>query len=240
MNSNDKDFIDNFFEFLKPYRKSQVRFWAVIISFILLFFLGTLLAPILIRECQATLPFTVQALQLSPFEVLFNYLKIGFFFAFFLTLPFFIYQFGKFKINIDSIKERINLLYVSLLISVIILISSFLVYKIIYPLEITFLYGLNFDVANFTSGLSALVSTFIATLFITVMLLLLPLMRNLIKNSLFFNYATFIKYRKPVIIYSAFLASLIVFPLELIAFGFVFLVFFFWYKILVNFSKKRD
>ncbi len=240
MNSNDKDFIDSFFAYIEPYQKSGVRFLAVIICFALLFISGVLLSPFIIRDIQESLPFTVNFLQLSPFEVLFNYLRIGFFLALLLTLPLFLYQFGKLKINKDIFSERINLLYNALIILAIIVGAMFLVYKIVFPLEIMILYGLNFDVAYFSSSLTAVVATFVATLFVVIMLLLLPLLRYLIKNSQLFNYATFVKYRKPVIIYSAIFSALIVLPMELIGLGVLFLFFFFWYKILVNFSKKRD
>lgn len=240
MSSNDKDFIDNFFAFLEPYQKAGVRFLAVIICFKLLFILGVWLAPSIIRALQENLPFTVNFLQLSPFEVIFNYLRIGFFLSVFLTLPIFLYQFGKLKINKDIFAERINLLYNALIVAAIIFVSIFFVYKIVFPAEIIFLYGLNFDVAYFSSSLTAIISTFIFTLFVVVMLLLLPLLRNLIKKSQLFNYATFITYRKPVMIYSAIFSVLIILPMELIGIGLMFLFFFFWYKILVNFSKKRD
>ena len=240
MSSNDKDFIDNFFAFMEPYQKSGVRFLAVIICFILLFVLGIFLSSFIIRNMQEGLPFTINFLQLSPFEVLFNYLRMGFFLSFFLTLPFFLYQFGKLKINKDIFSERINLLYNALIILAIIIVSILFVYKIVFPMEIIFLYGLNFDVAYFSSSLSAMISTFVFTLFIVVMLLLLPLLRNLIKKSQLFNYATFVTYRKPVMIYSAIFSALIILPMELIGLGLMFLAFFLWYKILVNFSKKRD
>ena len=240
MNTQDKDFIDNFFEILEPYHKSGVRFLAVIICFVLFFILGAFISPWLIRQCQEILPFTVEFLQLSPLEVLFNYLKIGFFFSFFATLPIFIYQFGKLKIEKDVFEQRINLLYVSLIIALIIFVSGFLTYQFLFPWQIMFLYGLNFNVAYFSASLSAMVSSFIFALFVVVMLALLPLLKKLIKKSLFFNYATFIRYRKAVIVYSIVLSVLIVFPMELFALGVIFLAFFFWYKILVNFSKKRD
>jgi len=240
MNSQDKDFIDNFLDFFKPYHQEGVRFLAVTICFILLFLFGLFISPWIIRQLQNVLPFTVEFLQLSPLEVLFNYIKIGFFFSFFITMPVFIYQFGKLKIEKDVFEQRINLLYFSLGVALIIFASILLSYFFFYPWQITFLYGLNFDVAYFSSSLSAIVTTFILTIFVTVMLALLPLLRNLIKKSMLFNYATFVQYRKPVIAYSAIFSALIVLPMELMALCAVFLVFFFWYKILVNFSKKRD
>lgn len=240
MNSQDKDFIDNFFTFLEPYHTSGVRFLAVIVCYLLLFCLGSFLSPIIIKQCLAVLPFSIEILQISPLEVFFNYLKIGFFFSLFATLPIFVYQFGKLKIEKDVFEQRINLLYVSLIVALIILISAFLTYKFFFPWQIIFLYGINLDVAYFSSSLTSMVAQFIFTLLICVMTLSLPLLRNLIKKSLLFNYATLIKNRKSVMIYCGILALLIVSPLELFAIGLIFLILFFWYKILVNFARKRD
>ena len=240
MSSQDKDFIDNFLDYFKPYQNSGVRFLAVIICYILFFIIGTALSPSIIRHCRDVLPFSVEFLQLSPWEVLFNYLKVGFFFSFFATLPVAIYQFGKLKIEKDMFKQRMNLLYTSIGVAGIILLTGFLTYKLFFPWQIMFLYGMNFDVAYFSASLSSMVSAFIFTIFVVLMLAFLPLLNFLIKKSLFFNYATFTQYRKPVVVYCVVLSLLIVLPLELFALGVVFLTFFFWYKLLVNFSKKRD
>ena len=108
MNSQDKDFIDNFFTFLEPYHTSGVRFLAVIVCYLLLFCLGSFLSPIIIKQCLAVLPFSIEILQISPLEVFFNYLKIGFFFSLFATLPIFVYQFGKLKIEKDVDKRKVT------------------------------------------------------------------------------------------------------------------------------------
>jgi len=239
LNDKDKDFIDSFVTMTKSYQSQGIRFVAFVLIFILLFFIGIFLAPTLISVTSNMLRFSVHLLQLSPMEVLFNYIKIGFFFSSFCIFPFFIYQFGKMQIDKENIEEKMNLLLSSLILAFIIIVSSFLVYRFIIPAEIYFLYGMNFHIAEFSSSLSSMVSAFIFTLLLTIMILLLPFMKFLIKKSLFFNYATFIKNRKPIIIYCGIIASLIALPMEIFSVGFIFLICFLWYKVLVHFSKTR-
>ncbi len=240
MNTKDKDFIDNFFDFFEPCRKAGVRFWTVIIYFAVCFVAGSFFAPTIIKSLHGSLLFEIEFLQTSPLEPLFNYLKIGFFFALFFTLPFFIYQFGKLKIDAEKIEDKINLLYVSLITGTIFVVVMILVSKFLFPFIMFLLYGLNLNSVSYTTSLSAIVSSYIFILFLFIMLALLPLIRSLIKKSLLFNYATLIKYRKLVMVYCAVFAGILALPLEIIALGLVFLTFFFWYKVIVNFSKKRD
>lgn len=242
MKSEDKnkDFIDKFFELINPYKSSGIRLVAVMVCFAIFFLLGIFIAPFMIKEVLNVLLFGVDLLQISPFEILYNYIKIGFFFSVFCTLPFFIYQFGKLKYEAPEFKEKMDLLIASLVFALISVASFFISYKIIFPLNIMFLYGLNFNVSTFTASLSSMTAFFITTFLICIMLLLLPFLRYIIKKSLFFNYATFVKYKKIVMIYLAILSGIIFLPIEYICIGLTFLIFFIWYKILVRFSKKRD
>lgn len=240
MKSEDKDFIDNFFEFLKPYQNSGIRLLTIIIYFSMCVLLGLFLSPILIKQCMSILPFTIKLLQISPMELFFNYIKIALFFGLFLTAPILVYQFGKLKYENPEFNEKMDLLLASLVVAVIIIVSVFLVYKIIFPFEIIFLYGLNFDVSEYTSSISSIISFFIITSLFVIMLILTPFLRYLTKKSLLFNYATLIKYKKPTVIYMGILTALIFLPFEFIYLGFTFLLFFIWYKIIVNFAKKRD
>ena len=78
MSSNDnKDFIDKIFDFFEPYKKSNVRFLAVVICFILFFILGLILSPQIIKIFMDEFPFEITLLQISPLEILFNYIKIA-------------------------------------------------------------------------------------------------------------------------------------------------------------------
>ena len=237
--NENKDFIDKFIDYFEPYQKSGVRFAAVAICFFILFIIGTIIAPSVIRSCQRALPFSIQFLQLSPFELIFNYLKIGFFFSLFMTSPYFIYQFGKLKLG-TNVEQKTNLIISAFVLFFAILLATFLTYKFVFPFEIVFLYGLNLNVAQFTTGLSAVVSTFIFTFIMVLLVILLPAIRILIKKSLLFNYATLIVFKKPIMIYLAVLSALLALPIEIISLGFVFLIFFMVYKMLIAFAKKRD
>ena len=245
MNSNaknkaDKDFIDKFIEYFEPYQKSGVRSIAVAVCFIVSFVIGTIASPSIIRGYQHALPFSIEFIQLSPFELIYNYLKIGFFFSLFTTLPVFVYQFGKLKIDKSDVNKKTNLLLAACVLAVILILNIFLTYKILFPIEIMLLYGINFDVAEFSTSLSSIVSTAIFTYLILFLIILLPILRILIKKSLFFNYATLNLYKKPIIIYIAVLSAILSLPLEIISVGFVFLVFYLVYKLLIIFAMKKD
>jgi len=239
-NDKNKDFVDKFFDFFEPYQKSGVRFLAVTICFILFFIIGLILAPQIISMSLETLPFNIELLQNSTVEILFNYIKIAICFALIFTFPIFLYQFGKLKTNKVTFDYKMNLLICAFSFVTIALISVFLVYKLILPFTIFFLYSLNFNIATFTASLSSMVSTILLTLLFTIMVLLLPFIRILIKKSLFFNYATLVKFKKPVWIYAGIFTALLVLPIEFIVTGIIFFLFVLWYKILVNFAKKRD
>ncbi len=240
MNSKDKDFIDNFFDFFGPCRRAGVRFWAIVIYFTIFLLVGIFCAPLTIKILHNSLPLEIEFLQTSPIEPIFNYLKIGLFYAIFFTLPFFIYQFGKLKIDAQKIEDKISLLYISLITGAIFVVVLLLVSLFIFPFLIFLLYGMNFNAASYTTSLSAIVSSYIFVLFLFLMLAILPLIRILIKKSLLFNYATLSKHRKQVMVYCAVFAGILALPLEVVALGLVFITFFFWYKIVVNFAKKRD
>ena len=100
MNVQDnRDWIDKFFDFFEIYSKNGVRFFALTVLFATCFIGGFFIAPKLISVVEKLLPFPIILYQLSPVEVLFNYLKIAFFIAAFTTLPFAVYQFEKIKID---------------------------------------------------------------------------------------------------------------------------------------------
>ena len=242
MNSADKekDFIDEFFSFLEPYKKAKVRFVATIVSFVLVFLLGMFFAPFFISWWHSSLPFDVEFLQISPVEVMYNYVKFALFFSLFLNFPFFLYQFGKFKINFENIEEKVSLLYLSLIVFAIFLFCFFLCLKVIFPIVMFVCYGFNFSVVTYSTSISGIVSAFITTLLLVYLAALLPVVRFLIKKSLFFNYATLVQARKPIIIYLIAITIFITLPIEIIVPLFIFLLLFLWYKVIVNFSKKRD
>ncbi len=185
------------------------------------------------------MPFTVEFIQLSPLDAVFNYCKIGFFVALLYTLPLFIYQFGKLKVEKETFEEKTNRMLAASALMLIMLVASFLTYKFIFPMEIMFLYGFNFNVARFASSLSAAVSTFIFTLLMVVILILLPFLRYLIKKSLFFNYSELVSFKKPVMVYAIVFAAIIALPLELITLALVFLAFVIVYRILIIFARTR-
>jgi len=241
MSSNDnKDFIDKIFDFLEPYKKSNVRFLAVIISFILFFILGLILSPQIIKIFLDEFPFEITLLQISPLEILFNYIKIAIIFSTILTFPIGLYQFGKLKAEKLTFDFKLNLLIAASAFLAIALVCSFVVYKFILPFLIFFLYGLNFGVSSMTASLSAMVSTILTTLLFLIILVALPFIRIMIKKSMFFNYATLVQFKKPIMIYAGIFSALLVVPMELLAMGIIFSLFVIWYKILVGFSKKRD
>ena len=232
MNASDKqkDFIDKFFDIFEPYQKSGVRFWAIIAGFLLLFVTGLIIAPSLIQFFMKNLSIKITLIQLSPYETIFNYLKIAFFFATCIIAPFALYQFGKLKVEKLDFESRMDLLIGGASLFVIIILSFFLTYKFFLPFMVFFLYGSSSNVAEFTSSISSMVSSFMTLLIITILLILLPFMRYIIKKSLFFNYATLIKFRKPIMVYSALLAIFLILPCEFIILGLLFLFFFSWYK----------
>lgn len=240
MNSNDKDFIDNFFDYCATYKSSGVRFLAVIIIFAFLFIIGLFYAPGLIRLLAKSFPFRIEFLQFSPIEIIYNYVKIAFFFSSFLSLPIFVYQFGKLKFEHNDIEEKTNHLLHSLILSLHILLGIFITYKLIFPLIISFLYGLNFDVATFSSNLSAMVSSFIYASIVVILLISLPFTRFLIKNSMFFNYSELVQIKKPMMLYLGILTAIISLPIEILSLGIVFLTFLLWYKLLIHFAKTRE
>jgi len=241
MNAQDnRDLIDKFFDFFETYNKTGIRFFALSILFLSCFILGFFMAPQLISITEKLLPFPIILYQLSPVEVFFNYTKIAFFMAFFITSPFALYQFGKLKVEKLDFDNRLNLLLSASTLAVIILLSFGLTLKFIFPFEVVFLYGLNTDIATVSSSLSAMVSTVIMTMILLILLILLPFMKKIIKKSMFFNYATLIKFKKPIVIYSAILAGIITLPLEIIGLVLTFLIFYLWYKILIHFAKKPD
>ena len=183
LNDNEMDFIDKFFAYCDRYKSSGVRFFAVIVCFFLMFILGLFLSPSMIRLCAQELPFKIDFLALSPLEVFYNYFKIALIFSSLISLPLFIYQFGKLRFEKGDVEEKTNHLIYALALSIIIIVCAFLTFKFIFPAIIMMLYGMNFSVATFSSGLSAIVSSFIYTLILTIMLVLLPFMRLLIKQS---------------------------------------------------------
>ena len=241
MNAQDnRDWIDKFFDFFENYSKNGVRFFALSLLFFASFLLGIFMAPQLISVTEKLLPFPITLYQLSPVEVLFNYVKIAFFTATFITLPFAAYQYGKLKVDTNNFDNKLNLLLSSAILSLIILLSFGLTLKFIFPAEVILFYGLNTNIATFSSGLSAMVSTVLITMILLMLLILLPFMKKIIKKSLFFNYATLIKFKKPVIVYSAILAGIITLPLEILGLCLAFLIFYIWYKILIHFAKNPD
>ena len=241
MSLNDnKDFIDKIFDFFEPYKKSNVRFLAVVICFILFFILGLILSPQIIKTFMDEFPFEITLLQISPLEVLFNYIKVAISFAFLLTFPVGLYQFGKLRAEKLTFDFKLNLLIVACTFLAIALICSFLAYKFVLPSLIFFLYGLNFGSSTMTASLSAMVSTILTIIIFSIMLVALPFVRIMIKKSMFFNYATLVQFKKPIMIYAGIFSTLLVVPMELLALGIIFSLFVVWYKVLVRFSKKRD
>ena len=238
--NKEKDFIDLFLDFLKPFKKANVRIISVITCFMVVFFISTFSGAHILHSLKAGFNFPLEILQISPAEVLFNYLKLGFFFAVFFTFPLFIYQFGKFKINQEKIEEKINLFYIALLVFGITVLAIFLSIVCFTPLEYKILYAINFKIASMATSLSALVSTFIVNVFITSLLGFIPVIKSLSKRGLFFNYDTLIKYRRSVVLYFAVFACIIALPVELVVLGLIFLMFFFWYKIVIMMIKKRE
>ena len=240
LNDNEKDFVDKFFDYFNIYKGSGVRFFAVAIMFFILFIIGFLCAPALIKISISKMPFKVDFLVLTPVDILFNYCKIALFFASFLTFPYFLYQFGKLRYeNIDD-EQKADRIIISLVFTLFIFLGMFLTSEFFFPAEIMFFYGMNFGVAAFSTSFSAIVSTFIYTDFILTMLIVLPYLFYLIKKSQFFSYAEMLQYKKPIMIYSGILTAIIALPVEILFLGFVFLTFFLWYKVLLNFAKKRD
>ena len=240
LNDSEKDFIDKFFDYFNVYKDSGVRFFAVALCAFSLFILGLFLAPTFIKMISGILPIEITFLVLSPLDILFNYLKIALFFAFIFAFPVFIYQFGKLKYKSIDADEKINRIIISLIMEIIAVISLFVSYKFLLPTSILLLYGLNFSVVSSTISLSSIVLTFIYMSILVTLVLMLPVMRYLIKNSKFFNYSEMVSFKKPVMIYAGIFTAIIALPIEFLIMGGIFLTFYFWYKILVKYSKSRD
>ncbi|MDD3594157.1 MAG: twin-arginine translocase subunit TatC [Candidatus Gastranaerophilales bacterium] len=240
MNTQDKDIIDKIDEWLQPFYKYKIRVFSIVLIFFLMWFVGFFFAAFIIKFFESNIPFKINFLQLYPYEMLFNYLKFGFLFSVFVNFPFFVYQFGKMKVNINNLQDKSNLFLLSLILVVSALLSVFLSYKILIPLQLFLLYGLNLNIAEFSVNISSFISTICFNIYLVMLLLLLPVVKQLVKKEVFFNYATLVKYKKQALIALGIIAFFIISPAEIVAFAIVFFIFAVWYKIVIHLSKKRD
>ena len=238
--NNNKDFLDKIFDVFEPYQKLGVRFLAVTICFIIFFIVGLLISPQIIQMAMDLLPFEIELLQISPAEILFNYLKIALCFSLIFTFPIFIYQFGKLKAEKLTFDFKMNLLIAAFAYITIVFVCIFTVYKFILPFIIFFLYGLNFNISTITASVSSMVSTLLTTILFSIMVAVLPFVKIVIQKLFFFNYATLVQLKKPILLYAGIVSALLVLPFEILIVGLIFLLFLLWYKIVVILSKKRD
>ena len=242
MNSdgNNKDFIDKIFEYCEKYKTQGVRSFTVLGCFVLFFALGIFWAPSFIKILSAGLPFKIDFLILSPLDIIFDYIKIAFFFSLFMTLPYLLYQFGKLRFEHNNFEDKTEHIFNAAFLFLIFLVGNILTYKVTFPFLIMFLYGLNFGVASYATSLSSIISTYIYLLILTIALMVLPCMKYLIKKSRFFNYDELVKNKKTVMIYAAVLTMIIAIPVDFVAIAIIFLTFFLLYRQIMNYAKTRD